>query len=233
MISTPAARLSRKDVAQLLNIKYAGVVRLEERKLLRPCHVEPTGARLYARKDVQSLQARIEAGEIDLGEPGPRRAPSTSVVPEPTADQVRAAFGMFRAKKTLPDVVEQTGLLPDQVRELYAQYRAPLDVPAAAIDGGRASRTSKRATRAEQNDAEQRAYQRRMEEFEREERARRDREDEQARQRHRRLDEELRQAEQTFDATMASVRAQRQLLRERAARRAQGLCNDDEVESHV
>lgn len=123
--------ISRTEVARLLGCSVGHVPRLDKRGELKPAWRTPKGAALYSRTATLALLNRW----VENGSRTPAPAVTAAAVAATNAaqtispEQVRAVFASFREKRTLGEIVEATGLLPDQVRALYQQYQTPLDAP--------------------------------------------------------------------------------------------------------
>jgi hypothetical protein len=173
---TDPDRITRTEAARLLGCSTSTVIRMESSGELKPVGCTPRGVREHSRKAVLAVRERWIAEGDRKPSPTPT-VPTLAVTPE----QARAAFVAFREGRTLPEIVEETGLLPEQVRALYAEWKTPLEAPAPAANA------SPRRSSAEEEAREIRAYEARMRDLDEADRARRRAQEESDREHSRRV----------------------------------------------
>jgi hypothetical protein len=99
--------LTRSEAAKVLGVHVSRIRQLE-RKVL-PCITDERGRHLFERADVDDLARRRG------------RAPSSV-----DGELIARVFEMFRERFSLAEIVIETKLAPETVRQLFVQFSTPL-----------------------------------------------------------------------------------------------------------
>jgi DNA-binding transcriptional MerR regulator len=178
VIPPDATELTRGQVAKMLGCSIYKVRMMEERGELQP-RKAPNGTRLFALVEIKTIAATRASTTHDDPEYPPLSARARAADTRTDGEIAAEVFRLFEERKTLVEIVKETGVVPKKVRELFGEYCVSLE------DGERKRRAKERSADAERaQDREERRWDKhdkRMEKMERDIKAQQVRDEKEAR----------------------------------------------------
>jgi hypothetical protein len=127
VLPSDSEELTRSDVAKWLGVSLFKVRTMEQRGELQPRRRGPDGTRFFAVVDIKALAEALVAHRAPDVLPLERARAGRPVDPRTDGEIAAEVFRLFDEDKTLSEIVQQVGVVPEKIRGWFSEWTLSLE----------------------------------------------------------------------------------------------------------